>query len=86
VSRWDDLSAGARQMLENLNELDLAEVAASCSAALRRVRDLHRPVEHQGQTICAECSAYDGQGSTDLPPVAHDQCGTLRALDNPEAS
>lgn len=72
-------------MLESLDELDLAEVASSCSAALHRVRDLHRPVEYQGRTICAECSAYDGHGSTDNSPVAYGQCGTLRALDNPEA-
>ncbi|MFC8986024.1 hypothetical protein [Streptomyces sp. NPDC057115] len=51
------------------------------AAALDRVRNLHRPVEHRGQTICWECSDYDFPGqTTDSPPVAHDQCGTLRAL------
>jgi hypothetical protein len=49
--------------------------------ALDRVRNLHRPVEHNGQTICWECSAYDFPGlTTDNAPVAHDQCGTLRAI------
>ncbi|MFD3523876.1 hypothetical protein [Streptomyces sp. NPDC058653] len=49
-----------------------------------KVRALHRPVEHAGRTICAECSAWDGQ-SIDNSPVAYDQCPTLRALNNPEA-
>jgi hypothetical protein len=53
--------------------------AAEYDEALTRVRGLHRPVEHHGQTICAECSGYGGQ-STDNAPVAHDKCGTLRAL------
>ncbi|WP_327335837.1 hypothetical protein OG384_04185 [Streptomyces sp. NBC_01324] len=87
MSRWDDLSAGAHQMLEDFDELALAEIAAgaaSSAAAFRRVRDLHRPVEHRGQTICAECSAYDGDGSCDNSPVTHDQCSTLRALSSKE--
>lgn len=73
-------------MLSDFDELDLADIAASHSAAIQRVRALHRPVEHRGRTICAECSAWDGQGTTDNPPVDHDQCGTLRALDNQEAA
>ncbi|MFJ7998955.1 hypothetical protein ACIQ7D_17665 [Streptomyces sp. NPDC096310] len=49
--------------------------------AIERVRDLHRPVEHRGQTICWECSGYDFPGqTTDRAPVAYDQCGTLQAL------
>lgn len=83
MSRWNDLSAGAHQMLSDFDELDLADIAASHAASIQRVRDLHRPVEHGGRTICAECSAYDGT-STDNTPVDHAQCGTLRALDGKE--
>jgi hypothetical protein len=55
-------------------------------AAIERVRQLHQPVDYRGTTICRECSAYAGQ-STDNAPVAHDQCGTLRAIDGvPEQS
>ncbi|TXS40091.1 hypothetical protein [Streptomyces sp. OR43] len=86
MSRWDDLSAGAHQMLADLDELDLAELAASATAAVHRVRDLHRPVEYRGRTICAECSAYDGHDSCDSPPISHDQCATLRALNNLETT
>ncbi|MFJ3200979.1 hypothetical protein [Streptomyces sp. NPDC086989] len=45
-----------------------------------RIRKLHRPVEHMGRIICAECSAYDGTGTTDSPPVEH-PCPTIAALD-----
>lgn len=47
--------------------------------SLERVRNLHRPVEHRGTMICAECSAFGGS-TTDNAPVAHSQCGTLHAL------
>jgi hypothetical protein len=83
VSRWDELSDGARQMLTDFDELDLAEIAAGATevmAKVKAVRDLHRPAEYRGRIICAECSAWDGE-STDNPPVDHDQCGTLRVLD-----
>ncbi|MEV8398798.1 hypothetical protein [Streptomyces niveus] len=49
-----------------------------------KVRALHRPVQHNGRTICAERSGWDG--STDNSPVAYDQCRTLRALDGPDSS
>lgn len=69
---WDDIrnsAAGLRKQRDAQSE------------AIERVRNLHRPVEHRGRTICWECSAYDFPGqSTDNAPVAHDQCGTLRAL------
>lgn len=81
MSRWDDLSAGAHRMLSDFDELDLADIAASATAAVLRVRDLHRPVEYRGLTICAECSAHDGDGSCDNSPTMYDQCGTLHALD-----
>ncbi|WP_329217248.1 hypothetical protein [Streptomyces microflavus] len=51
-------------------------------ATVRRVRDLHRPVEHRGRTICVECSAW-GNGSTDNPPTLH-PCDTINALDGQE--
>ncbi|MFD3740461.1 hypothetical protein [Streptomyces sp. NPDC058629] len=82
MSRWDDLSAGAHKMLADFDELDLADIAASHSAAIQRVRDLHRPVEHRGRTICVECSAW-GNGSTDNPPTVH-PCATINALGSQE--
>ena len=85
MSRWDDLSGPAHQMLADFDELDLADIAASATAAVQRVRALHRPVDYNGRTICAECSAWDGGCSTDNSPVLYDQCRTLRALNNPEA-
>lgn len=51
-------------------------------ATVRRVRDLHRPVEHRGRTICVECSAW-ADGSTDNPPTMH-PCATIRVLDSQE--
>ncbi|WP_435285255.1 hypothetical protein [Streptomyces bacillaris] len=50
------------------------------SAAVDRVRNLHRPVEHRGRTICVECSGW-GNGSTDSPPTVH-PCRTINALDS----
>jgi hypothetical protein len=85
VSRWDELSEGGRQMLSDFDELDLAELAAgaaSSAAAVRQVRALHRPVEHRGRTICAECSAW-ANGSTDNPPTEH-PCNTIKALSAPK--
>ena len=69
---WDDIRNAARGLRQERD---------AQAEALERVRNLHRPVEHNGQAICWECSAYDFQGlTTDNAPVAHDQCGTLRAL------
>ncbi|WP_089117128.1 hypothetical protein [Streptomyces sp. SS07] len=69
---WDDIrnaAAGIRRDREAKTE------------AVENVRNLHRPVEHRGQTICWECSGYDFPGqTTDSTPVTHDQCSTLRAL------
>ncbi|WP_442803646.1 hypothetical protein OG411_29985 [Streptomyces pseudogriseolus] len=54
--------------------------------AIQRALALHRPVEYNGQIICWECSAYDFQSqSTDNAPVAHDQCGTFKALNGQQA-
>ncbi|MFF0166821.1 hypothetical protein [Streptomyces prasinus] len=72
LNGWDRIIEAAATLRQ-----DRAEQAA----ALARVRNLHRPVEHNGQTICWECSAYDFEClTTDNSPVAHDQCGTHRAL------
>ncbi|MFG2532761.1 hypothetical protein [Streptomyces sp. NPDC048516] len=56
---------------------------AAAKAAIDRARALHRPVKHLGRTICVDCSAWDGKGSTDNSPVDYDQCATIRALDGP---
>ena len=53
----------------------------SAVAAIERARELHRAVEHRGQKICAECSAYDADyDTTDGSPIAFEQCSTRRAL------
>ncbi|MET8378044.1 hypothetical protein [Streptomyces microflavus] len=69
---WDDIrnaAAGIRRDREAKAE------------AVENVRYLHRAVEHRGQIICWECSDCDFPGqTTDSTPVAHDQCTTLRAL------
>lgn len=62
-----------------------AEMAVALTAGVDSVRQLHRPVDWHGMTICAECSAYDATtDSTDSTPVAYDQCGTLAALNGPK--
>ncbi|MFM9636001.1 hypothetical protein [Streptomyces turgidiscabies] len=51
--------------------------------AIQNVRQLHRPVEHRGVTICAECSAWGGS-STDNSPINYQDCPTLKAIGAPE--
>jgi hypothetical protein len=69
---WDDIRNAAAALRRERD---------AQAAAAQRVRDLHRPVEHRGQTICWACSDYDFPGqTTDSPPVAYDQCLTLKAL------
>lgn len=52
-------------------------------AAIERVRELHRPVEHRGRTICGECSAYDAEyDTTDGSPIEFEQCSTRLAIGN----
>jgi hypothetical protein len=69
---WDDIRNAATGLRRERD---------AQAAAAQRVRDLHRPVEHRGQTICWACSDYDFPGqTTDSPPVAYDQCLTLKAL------
>jgi hypothetical protein len=48
-------------------------------AAVSTVFHLHHRAEHHGQIICAHCSALDGQGTTDNPPVLY-PCDTIKAL------
>ncbi|NED31102.1 hypothetical protein [Streptomyces sp. SID8499] len=63
------------------------KIVGRAAEAIERVRRLHQPVEHRGQTICWACSDYDFPGqTTDSPPVAYDQCATLRALDGGPAA
>lgn len=47
--------------------------------AVYAVARVHRAAEHQGQTICVACSAYDGWTTTGNPPVPH-PCDTVKAL------
>ncbi|MGW3410280.1 hypothetical protein [Streptomyces sp. NPDC000888] len=63
---------------------ELPTELATARAALARVRILHHPAEHNGQTICAECSSYDGHHSTDNPAVPYANCSTLAALAHPK--
>lgn len=68
--------------VSGFTETSGAERIDGFSEALARVRNLHRPVEYRGQTICWECSAYDILGkTTDNAPCAYDQCSTIQALD-----
>lgn len=70
---WDDIRNAAAGLRKERD---------AQAAAVQRVGDLHRPVEHRGQVICWECSDYDFPGqTTDSSPVAYDQCATLCALD-----
>ncbi|MER5843703.1 hypothetical protein ABT099_26110 [Streptomyces prasinus] len=73
LNGWDRIIEAAATLRQDRDEQ---------AAAIARVRNLHRPVEHRGQTICWECSAYDFPGlTTDNAPVTYDQCHTLKALD-----
>ncbi|WP_282790921.1 hypothetical protein [Streptomyces sp. CC224B] len=67
---WDDMRNAAARLRQERDAQALA---------IGRVRDLHRPVEYRGTSICVECSAFAGS-TTDNAPVAYNQCGTLRAL------
>jgi hypothetical protein len=70
----------ARGVVEDVEDIRLRVEQAQ--AAVARVRALHHPVEHRGQIICAECSAYDGTSSTDNPPAPW-PCPTNGALGRP---
>ncbi|MYX67346.1 hypothetical protein K388_05597 [Streptomyces sp. KhCrAH-43] len=83
TAREDLYSVAAQDMPVDHNEVDEA-IDAFARELTGKVRALHRPVEHRGRTICAECSAWAG-GSTDKPPADH-PCNTIKALGGQEAS
>lgn len=76
----------ARQTMGHarLNIYRRAVEARAYASVEKRIRDLHRPVDRRGMTICGACSDY-GQStdSTDSRPVPYDQCSTIAALNNP---
>ncbi|MEU0991258.1 hypothetical protein [Streptomyces sp. NPDC005953] len=79
MSRWDDVSEAAKQLIYDLNELDIAESLASRNAAADRVRALHERVTNQHVDVCTYCSARD-YPAYEVPWP----CDTIRALDNTE--
>ncbi|MCM8552327.1 hypothetical protein [Streptomyces sp. STCH 565 A] len=69
---WDDILNAARGLRTRRD---------AQAEAIDRVRDLHRPVDHRGVTICWECSAYDLLSqTTDNSPCGIEHCSTLKAL------
>ncbi|QQM45221.1 hypothetical protein [Streptomyces liliifuscus] len=65
------------------DHLGAIEELHEARAAIYRVRQLHRPVDHYGVTICAECSGWDGS-TTDSSPCGYEHCPTIKALSPPE--
>lgn len=69
---WDDILNAARGLRTQRD---------AQAEAIERVRNLHRPVDHRGVTICWECSAYDlPSQTTDNSPCGIEHCPTLKAL------
>ncbi|MGV9588277.1 hypothetical protein [Streptomyces tendae] len=69
---WDDILNAARGLRTQHD---------AQAEAIERVRNLHRPVDHRGVTICWECSAYDlPSQTTDNSPCGIEHCPTLKAL------
>lgn len=60
--------------------------ADDLNAAKKRVRDLHTPVQHMGQTWCQECSTRRRTGPKTEEWVAYipHPCPTIDALENKE--
>lgn len=59
--------------------------ADTAEAALDRVRQLHRPVDWRGMTICPDCSALDPIGdTTDNRPVQYEHCSTITVINGPK--
>lgn len=60
--------------------------ADDLNAAKKRVRNLHSPVQHLGQTWCAECSRRRRTGPRTDEWVAYipHPCATISALENKE--
>lgn len=64
------------------------EIAADvCDDAKKRVRALHEPVQHMGQTWCGECSVRRSTGLRTEEWVAFipHPCRTINALENKES-
>ncbi|MGW0948511.1 hypothetical protein ACWD4O_38975 [Streptomyces sp. NPDC002623] len=61
--------------------------ADDLNAAKKRVRDIHAPVQHMGQTWCQECSVRRRTGPRSDEWVAYipHPCPTIDALDNKES-
>ncbi|MEU8555927.1 hypothetical protein AB0C80_18325 [Streptomyces anthocyanicus] len=90
ADRIDDLTARRNALCEELADQEVETVrqherAQRAEAAIARVRALHRPVDHRGVLICAECSGYDGL-STDNSPCGYEYCPTLLAIAGPTDS
>ncbi|MER5815461.1 hypothetical protein [Streptomyces californicus] len=83
TAREDLYNIAAQDMPVAGSEVDEA-IDALALELTGKVRDLHRPVEHRGRTICVECSGW-AAGSTDSSPAAH-PCATIQALDSQEAT
>ncbi|MFE6412587.1 hypothetical protein ACFVOR_37270 [Streptomyces sp. NPDC057837] len=62
--------------------------ADTWKAAEKRIKDLHAPVQHLGQTWCRECSVRRSTGPKTEEWVAYipHPCPTLDALENKEPS
>jgi hypothetical protein len=60
--------------------------ADDLNAAKKRIRNLHAPVQHMGQTWCAECSTRRRTGPRTDEWVAYipHPCATIDALENTE--
>lgn len=80
---WTDHGVAPAWLTEgwppHIESCEHLQLAAQCDEAISRVRSLHRPVEHGGITICAECSGWDGS-TTDNSPCGYEHCTTLKAL------
>jgi hypothetical protein len=56
------------------------------NASKKRVRDLHSPVQHMGQTLCAECSVRrrTGPHTEEWVVFIPHPCATIEALESKE--
>jgi hypothetical protein len=61
----------------------LSHISIGARAVGDRIRQIHRPADYRGLTICVACSAYDGI-SCDNSPCGYEYCPTIKAL-GPEA-
>jgi hypothetical protein len=82
---WTDHGVAPAWLTERwptrLDSCEHLQRATEYDEAITRIRALHKPVYFHGNTICAECSAYDAQGiSTDNAPMLYTDCATIKAL------